>query len=826
MADAASARTLNGASSRVRRNQNQGQGQGQTGGVSRNSSTRSSAVYNDDYMQPQGYGNHGLRSTASRFSLNDQFAATAKEFEFGFDDGASTFDRMTIASEAVGAYDEANAAVAGPMVGGLDPSALQGRGRVHDYYDLLVLPLDASAQDIRKAYYRLFVLLYPESHPPKLRTAARAYFTLVQTAFETLIDPDPRLLHDLSNGRDVALEHSAQLDPLCLWHVEALRYLIDDLVANENGSLELGIRLDAVNTKLPTRPGLKGSMLQPLDFALTQSISTSLPGLGNSIDAIVTKTAGLFRLGSPGSHLTQLEIDGKHLQSRVLASRRTLLTVRGFIAGFLQDLVSLPEPVVADPYRPNIPTHIPRERALQLLDGKLHPLVAVKLQHQLPPRLVSGSDGFKRPRDGYEAGALLELEAGTLPKPSISVGITKQVNLPKDDTTSVCQLATSVSPWHRGIPTVSATLQRPLSQGFIQCKMDSGDWVFDPDETCRAFTRFSRMSKRLLNLDFPTRIAPRVELDYTCGSSRSLASCIPDRSRDRGLVSLDRSMGRDRIHSLGSWTVSTAAEPHYLGGSLRYSVDSSILSVVSNAIRKNSSIKSALKEPRGVRFEAELSSSSIWARFIALRCLKQVGQFSKFGFEVGFSTYNLYLSLYWSRLGQRIRVPFLISSGPSVSPRILFWTTLVPFASFAVWDYIAHRRRLNAIDRKERDQLHLLQEKRTEADDLTILMSANVEGKQEVERANRGLVILSAKYGIKTGESWGLEEVADVTTAVGALVDNSQLHIPSNVNKNNILGFWDPVPGSAKTLHVRYLYQGKESTVEVVGQQALSLPPM
>lgn len=125
-----------------------------------------------------------------------------------------------------------------------------------------------------------------------------------------------------------------------------------------------------------------------------------------------------------------------------------------------------------------------------------------------------------------------------------------------------------------------------------------------------------------------------------------------------------------------------------------------------------------------------------------------------------------------------------------------------------------------------RDRLaDMVQDRRAEADDITILLSANVEARQAAERAKHGLVILSAKYGVKKDDSWGLEEVADVTTALAALVDDSHVSIPSTVDKNNILGFWDPVPGLIKTLHVRYTFQGKEAIIEVPEGAALILPP-
>lgn len=223
MSDAQSAR-LTAGGSRLRRNPPGGQ---------RNSSTRSSAYYNDDYLQSQsqsqsqgcgyGYGSLGLRSTASRYSLNDQFAATRQDIEFGFDDGASTFDRSTMASMAIDEQHDGSEDVAGPLTvtDFYDPSALQGIERVIDPYDLLVLPPNPSPRDIRRAYFRLFLLLYPDTHPPKLRKAAGVYFTLVQAAFEQLIGPEKRVLQDLdeANTYDLALDDPGRYQVYQLWHL-------------------------------------------------------------------------------------------------------------------------------------------------------------------------------------------------------------------------------------------------------------------------------------------------------------------------------------------------------------------------------------------------------------------------------------------------------------------------------------------------------------------------------------------------------------------------------------------------------------------------------
>ncbi|GJC88383.1 chaperone protein dnaJ [Colletotrichum liriopes] len=172
------------------------------GGPSRNSSARSSAAWEDySYLHPVNYQqqqqHHSLRSASSRFSLNEQFAATRQEYEFGDDDASSIIERMTIASDL---GDDSTIAV-NTGVGDADaPDGVEG-----DYYDLLCLAKDPSLtpDQIRRAYYRLVLYLHKDGLPENLHGVAQPYFNQVQRGFETLIDPHRRALYDASQLRDL-----------------------------------------------------------------------------------------------------------------------------------------------------------------------------------------------------------------------------------------------------------------------------------------------------------------------------------------------------------------------------------------------------------------------------------------------------------------------------------------------------------------------------------------------------------------------------------------------------------------------------------------------
>ena len=62
-----------------------------------------------------------------------------------------------------------------------------------NYYDLLNIPKDAGAEEIRHAYHELARLLHPDKNPNK---GATDQFLNLQIAYETLIDPARRAAYD------------------------------------------------------------------------------------------------------------------------------------------------------------------------------------------------------------------------------------------------------------------------------------------------------------------------------------------------------------------------------------------------------------------------------------------------------------------------------------------------------------------------------------------------------------------------------------------------------------------------------------------------------
>ncbi|KAI5927290.1 hypothetical protein F4810DRAFT_650136 [Camillea tinctor] len=670
---------------------------------------------------------------------------------------------------------------------------------------------------------------------------------IIQNAFETLLDPCRRQKYDLDLLHGASSHATSRVSSLNdedyrLWHADFMR----DREQQENTDAgldfwELGARFDAQELSNHLKHGRQdgASTVEPVDFEMAHSFSLDLPG----VDRQLRQATQIVRAYIPTKFISQSKAAEKRpeyleVQQNLLSNERggTVLAVRGSVYGFLQNVSFLPVITLLDPYQPSFSTTLTKDRLVQLHIGKIHPLIAIKLRHNVSRgKLTSKSEHSTAIGNTGQGDTVIEAETEVLPEPSVSIGVSRHMVIPYDkNVRSLVQVGVKSSLYGRRLPRFWSSVRRPTAEGVLLCSIDSGDWQMRADETCRILSDFtSRVKRKLLYFDLPLYRTPKLEIAYKVGGPLDpRGTLITDRLSDRGLRGLDKGFHND---GTASWTASASAESTYLSGSLKYARDVSF--ELPHQARDQHTIahrkRCSLFSGREVRIEAEFSSNSVWAGYLAVRCLKRVGRFAKLGFELGLSSYSLHLSVYWSRLGRRVNLPFLMCSRENLNTGVLFWSTVIPFTGFAVWEAWSRYQRLRQFRLKQERVKASLQDdqgyKRVEADQVASLMMAGVQTKQRAEYTASGLIIMSAKYGVKapgSSNAWGAEEVADVTVPVAALVSGSRLYIPARVCKSNILGFWDPSPGEQKVLHVRYMYRGKEATVEVSGdEEALVLPP-
>lgn len=778
---------------------------------------------NNNHLQPAA---RSLRSANSRYSLNEQFAATRKEYEFGFDDAASSFMDLSIYAPESQGHDVEGSGVA--------------EEQLHisrDHFELLCIPRHAlTREQVRRAYFRLFRLLDSESQPKQMRAAAAVYMADVQDAFETLVEDArrERYLEDL-----LAEEDGQESDEADRSETDAVgaprRYSILP-AALFPYSTDLGVRFIAErNRPSPRQPGSAQmlSSVMPMDFCIGHSTSVPLPTLGRLL------ATGIRRIQA-AAHPESLQVTDQEKPPKIapILGTAPVLTLTAASYGLARDLTTVSPALLTDRYQPILPEALPRHRMAQLLGNRPSPLVNLRLKQDLFLDKGVNNGG---------PSAVVELESEIFPQPSLTGRLARTIH-PKGHAQPLdLELMVSTTPTALSLrpPRAGVALSRRLGSGTGFLCADSGDLfrrsqarAIDEATTCAGFPQFSKehigrksiLSSIISPLLF-LHTEPTVEIGYTSLATGNIgllgAAGRPVLApADRGIKGLDLETSDLGASSRGSWTVSAAASSGHAAGYLRYGLD--LVLALPQAFKSRLPFR-----PSAYHVEVELCT----VRYLAVRALRRTSQRSSVGFEVGLSPASLHLSLYWSRLAQRLRLPILLrsGSGSAASRKAVFWAVVLPMFALAALDLARKKPQKRGVAATADS----IARRRAEADELTAVLATGTQARQTAERMRGGLVILAAKYGVPGSRYSGMTvfnseyEVADVTIAVAALVVSADqddkagsLHIPQGLRKSRLVGFWDPAPGQTKVLQVKYVYCGKEGIVEVPGRDELRLPPV
>ncbi|KAG0342182.1 hypothetical protein BG004_005719 [Podila humilis] len=202
---------------------------------------------------------------------------------------------------------------------------------------------------------------------------------------------------------------------------------------------------------------------------------------------------------------------------------------------------------------------------------------------------------------------------------------------------------------------------------------------------------------------------------------------------------------------------------------------------------------------------------------------RQVTDHTKVGLalEVGLSG-GVSFNIKVRRLGQSVTIPIVLSA--EFNPKLAFWAAVLPICAITAVDmgYVKPKRRRERAEKiQELRKVHaeFIANQKKEAEEAMELLRESTARRTKQEQDKDGLVIIEALYG---NLSAGL--VADVTVAVQALVNNSQLSMPGGHSKNHILGFYDPCLGEKKQLRIRYEFQRRMHEVVVADLASVAAP--
>lgn len=866
------------------------------------SSARSSAAFERDHDQhlhalnqpyPNRY-NPSLRSVGSRVSLSDQFATTRREYEFGFDDGASfiTTDAEVETDQddtltGAGSFDGVIVTPPASHRGAASAPRQSGLERVRrSHYELLALPEgdEASERDIRRAYFRLCDILRSDSIPAQHQDLAERYLGHVQAAYETLSSKHSKDDYDESLQDD-------ELDESTLLSGEEGE---DDVNGDTRQSRETNARLVQQLRRQQEREltdvrlhldaqSMVAMSRQHATLSLTQTSVTSLPSISQLLQPRLRQIRTALSGATPPATLN-------YKKSELYCTTPTVTVTSSIFAADVRDSYLPPANVSGRQQNPSADT-LPKDRQLQWYTLYFAPAVNFKLRQELFIRQAGLSEAALR---RTLPDAVLEVETDAVNAASLTARASHVLRLDGDDGEGDqpaeplhTEASVSVSrplPAARYRPRFGLGLHKRVggnNGGTVFACADSGTpslWDslspssflnqsvrkrLDGDSTGASWRSYMGQLSQLPSYYSP----PTLEVGYKFGAfSEDTLGLRSGRAFTKaagsGLRRLHDSVGLSGSGKGGSWTVSGAITTGGVAGYLRFGRN--LLS--SPTELEHSLIPTRL---RGLRFEAELSTyksrpENLLGRVhslgrseishLAVRGLKKFGKSSKFGLELSVNNNcsAVVLSLYHSKGNNKsLTIPLVLfrdqPSHHQFLTKVLLLAGFLPALALAALDHSrallspAEAATQEAKGKRSLDIQKYIAARRAEADDLVTVLAEPVTQRQRAQRERGGLVILSAKYGIllderpsapaaagsiNLGPSWASpEEVADVTVALAALVDDDgTLHVPEGLRKSRLLGFWDPRPKRTKCLFVRYMIRGQERVKEVMGRDELALP--
>ncbi|PRP82653.1 dnaJ subfamily C member 11 [Planoprotostelium fungivorum] len=210
----------------------------------------------------------------------------------------------------------------------------------------------------------------------------------------------------------------------------------------------------------------------------------------------------------------------------------------------------------------------------------------------------------------------------------------------------------------------------------------------------------------------------------------------------------------------------------------------------------------------------------------------QIGFLTSYGTS-GNMKYQLGLS--WGSF--QLTVPFLLLTDPTASQ--LAFSLLCPALSLALYKLLwvepkRRARKQTKLYAQRARNAPKIAEARADAEAAVKLMVNRVAFKRSHEENRRGLIIVTALYGLLEdiqaqelvdGDTNRAFAIVDVTIAVQCLVEESQLHLYEG-SKSFLPGFYDPCPGEEKWLMVRYLFRDKIHHIVISDLSPLSAPLM
>lgn len=207
-------------------------------------------------------------------------------------------------------------------------------------------------------------------------------------------------------------------------------------------------------------------------------------------------------------------------------------------------------------------------------------------------------------------------------------------------------------------------------------------------------------------------------------------------------------------------------------------------------------------ETRAVRLELTTTVTLGLSLAFNVEAVRQVGEFTRMGLGVGLEgAQGVAMTVSWSRLGQKIRLPITICSLENFNWDVATAALVFPWLAYCATEFgylrpRERKKRRRLIAKKQRQLRRLIPKKKADSAQAVEMMAEQVLRRQGREKAQNGLVIVRAEYGYlpkstpskmyKKSHDPADYEVIDVTIPIAALVDRGQLVISPETVKVSI----------------------------------------
>ncbi|RAL01898.1 J domain-containing protein [Aspergillus ibericus CBS 121593] len=707
-----------------------------------------------------------------------------------------------------------------------------------DYYAILNLPRHPppTESQIRSAYRTLTLSFHPDKQPAELTESAIWYFSRIQAAYDTLIDPKKRMVYDMMGAEGVRREWAAKDmrvgvkamsgDEFRSWFLERMkkkeRSLVEDLV-DATGSFTVGIDVtDAVHVDDEGE----------ITSFRTPSLKLSAFSLGYSFRAPMPTMELLF-----GKKEREDEDEGGDEASKPFMHDEEDDMELVFNAG-IAGRVSRPR----------------RNVAFEQLDGTLEersvllPHILATDQFNLGVSATRAFRGFcypkgilAKPQFSFLQDSTVVVKASVLPHPSLETSWAKPVIAIPGTKPFRVELSASLDrSLQQVLPSLGLNISRPIADRKVMfCDWSTGT-LFWPQAVRQFFQPLIHLGlqpESLFSVPFPES---HFQVGVVSEPENQLVGWDDDEDEDEEEeFKTVRRKQRKQSKAAEFWQAVIVASPVQTALSFSYSRNIFSGQAASERVRSEWSSEghyplTADNEPRSVRVKIETTVGQDMSLGWYIEGTRNIGGLSRMGLGVGVrDVQGLVMTVSWSRLGQSIRVPISLLPFDVVDADLAALAVICPWLAYCALEFgfirpRERKKQRRVIARRQKQLRKLVPKKRAESQAAIELMAEQVQRRQAKEARQDGLIITRAEYGHyplkKDKGGVGEPQVTDVSIPVAALVDHGQLSISKNMVKSHIIGFHDPAPLLPKTLKIWYNYHGKEHYVEADDAEGIACP--